>query len=258
MKLLLDLGNTRLKWALADGARLRGSVTALAWDQPGFEAHLAALLAALPSVDAVWWASVASHTREAQMLAALRGRWVGEAIQVRSQAALCGVRNAYVEPERLGVDRLLGLVAARAAGHAPCVLASLGTALTLDVLDDEGRHRGGLIVAAPRLMKQALLSAAGRVEVGRAEGRIGWFATGTEEALESGAWLAAGALVDRFCEEAAGLLGVLPTLLLAGGDAARLRAQLRRPSQFFPDAVLHGLARCADASEVTAPAVPTR
>lgn len=252
MKLLLDLGNTRLKWALAEGPRLRSTVTALAWEEPGFEAHLDALLAGLPPVEAVWWASVAAPAREAQVLGVLRARREGEPVRVQSTALLCGVRSAYTEPERLGVDRLLGLVAAHAAGHAPCVLASLGTALTLDVLDGEARHRGGLIVASPGLMQQSVLAAAGRVE-SRAPGRMTWFAITTEDALASGAWLAAAALVERFCEEAAGLLGVSPHLLLAGGDAARLGAHLRRPSQPFPDAVLRGLAHCADVPEGTVP-----
>ncbi|MCK9366258.1 MAG: type III pantothenate kinase [Metallibacterium scheffleri] len=246
MNLLLDLGNTRLKWTLAEGVRVRGAVGALAWDTPDFETRLDAALAALPPPRAVHMAVVAAAAREARVLACVRRVLRIEPRAQHSVAALCGVHSAYREPARLGIDRLLGMVAARGAGHAPCVLASLGTALTLDALDAEGRHRGGLIVAAPALMQQALLGAAARVSV-QGEGRVTWLADNTEDALISGAWLAAAALVERFSEESAQALDAQPRLLLAGGDAPRLQALLRGASQLFPDAVLRGLAIAADA-----------
>ena len=246
MNLLLDLGNTRLKWALAEDAQLRGAVMALAWETPDFETRLGALLAALPPLRAVHMAAVAAPAREAQVIAIVQRVLRIEPRAQRSTAMLCGVRSAYREPARMGIDRLLGLVAARAAGDAPCVLAGLGTALTLDALGADGRHRGGLIVAAPALMQQALLGAAGRVRA-QGDGRVVWLADNTEDALGSGAWLAAATLVERFCEESAPALGAQPRLLLAGGDAPRLQAQLRHPARLFPDAVLRGLAIAAHA-----------
>jgi type III pantothenate kinase len=246
VNLLLDLGNTRLKWALAEGAQLHGAVGALAWDTPDFETRLSAVLAALPPLRAVHMAVVAAPAREAQVVAGVQRVLRIEPRAQRSAAVLCGVRSAYREPARLGIDRLLGMVVAQAAGYSPCVLASLGTALTLDALDAEGRHRGGLIVAAPALMQQALLGAAARVHA-QGAGRVVWLADNTEDALSSGAWLAAAALVERFCEESAQALGAPPRLLLAGGDAPRLQAQLRGVAQSFPDAVLRGLAIAADA-----------
>jgi type III pantothenate kinase len=95
-------------------------------------------------------------------------------------------------------------------------------------------------------MQQALLDASGRVAV-RGAGRVTWLADNTEDALNSGAWLAAAALVERFSEESAQALDGQPRLLLAGGDAPRLQALLRGASQLFPDAVLRGLAIAADA-----------
>jgi type III pantothenate kinase len=246
VNLLLDLGNTRLKWALAEGARLQGAVAALAWDTPDFGSRLNTALAALPPPHAVHMAVVATAARERQVLAGVRRVLRIEPRVQRSVAELCGVHSAYREPARLGIDRLLGMVAARDAGFAPCVLASLGTALTLDALDGAGRHRGGLIVASPALMQQALLDASGRVAV-RGAGRVTWLADNTEDALNSGAWLAAAALVERFSEESAQALDGQPRLLLAGGDAPRLQALLRGASQLFPDAVLRGLAIAADA-----------
>jgi type III pantothenate kinase len=130
------------------------------------------------------------------------------------------------------------------------VLASLGTALTLDALDGAGRHRGGLIVASPALMQQALLGASGRVAV-RGAGRVTWLADNTEDALNSGAWLATATLVEGFREQAAQALGGSLRLLLSGGDAALLQACLRGAAQLFDDAVLRGLALAAHALSAT-------
>ena len=246
MRLLLDLGNTRLKWTLAEGARLHGEVVALPWDTPDFAARLRTLLTVLPRVDAVWLAAVAAPEREAQVRDLLRESVGVAAHSAHADAEVCGVRLAYREPARMGIDRVLGLVAAHAAGHAPCVLAGIGTALTLDALAADGRHLGGLIVAAPQLMQRALRAAAGRVQSASDAGQVCWFADNTEDALAAGAWLAAAALVDRFHAQTAQTLGAVPVLLLSGGAAPRLRALLRTAAQPLPDAVLRGLALYAE------------
>ncbi len=241
MRLLLDLGNTRLKWALSRDGQLCGDAGALAWDTPDFAAGLDAALAALPPVREVWLAVVAAPAHEAQVLAALQRRLRAPVRHAQARAQVCGVRLAYREPARMGIDRVLGLVAARAGGHAPCVLAALGTALTLDALDTAGNHLGGLIVAAPARMQRILCETAARVRPAHA-GRIGWFAASTEDALASGAWLAAAALTEGFREQTAQRLGASPALLLSGGDAPVLAPWLRPPVHPLPQAVLRGLA----------------
>ncbi len=243
MKLLLDLGNTRLKWALSDADGTIGRVTALAWDTAQFETHLASVLAALPVIETAWLATVAAPSRERQVRQALAA--AGIAVQaVQPAAQVCGVHLAYADPARLGVDRMLALVAAQAAGQSPCVVASAGTALTLDALTDGGVHLGGLIVAGPALMQQALRGAAARVQPLH-EGRPDWFARNTEDALAGGAWLAAAALTERFCEQFALQTGRTAALLLTGGDAAALAEVLGRSATLWPDAVLRGLAQYA-------------
>lgn len=243
MRLLLDLGNTRLKWALSDAAGAPGRATALAWDTPQFELHLHSRLAALPALSSAWMASVASPAREALVRAELVAHGIGVNIAI-SAAEVCGVHLAYVEPARMGVDRVLALVAAQALGQAPCVVASAGTALTLDALVSGGQHLGGLILPAPALMQHALRDAGARVQP-QYEGSPEWFARTTEDALAGGAWLAAAALTERFCERVAEQAGQVPALLLGGGDAARLATLLRRGAIVLPDAVLLGLAHYA-------------
>lgn len=244
MRLLVDLGNTRLKWMLADGTAVRGRSVSLAWDEADFEARLEALLAVVPPVVSIWIASVAGPAREARVCEALRRRFGIEPRMAVAASELCGIRLAYREPERMGIDRVLALVAVQASGYAPCVLAGLGTALTLDALASNGQHLGGLIVAGPELMQKALVDAAGRVTI-RREGQVGWFADNTEDAMAGGSWWAAAALVERFYDESAKALGLAPRLILTGGAAPRLQPLLRIAAIEQPDAVLRGLALCA-------------
>jgi type III pantothenate kinase len=239
MKLLIDLGNTRLKWALWDGANLL-TVRAAA------HAELDDLVwADLPRVNAVVVASVAAPALNERIDAAARQRFGLAAHFVHSHAETCGVRNAYDQPERLGVDRFLGLIAAHAHAREATVIASCGTALTLDALAADGTHLGGLIAASPDLALGALRG--GTANLRRMPpGSIVEIAGNTADAMESGTWLAAVALVERFVARAAQRFGAAPRLVLTGGGAPRLGTLLSMPHRLDAELVLRGLAVMAD------------
>jgi len=239
MKLLVDIGNTRLKWALWDGKDLRFGAA---------EAHAdfsAAAWQESPAVDSVWVASVASAALNERVDAAVRRRFGRAARFVQTRAHACGVHNAYPQPERLGVDRFLALVAAHAQAREPTIVVSCGTALTLDALAADGTHLGGLIAASPDLALAALRG--GTANLGAAAaGRIVEFADNTADAMESGTWLAAAALAERFVERTAKRLGSAAALVLTGGGAARLSDLLPTPHRIDAELVLRGLAALAD------------
>jgi type III pantothenate kinase len=241
MKLLLDMGNTRLKWALQEqpaGWLARGAVD---W-QPGMTAALDSAWADLPRPVTIIAASVVDAVREARVTNVTERLFACAPSWLRTPASACGVRNAYAEPQRLGVDRFLAMVAAHADGHAPCIVAGAGTALTLDALAADGQHLGGLIAPGPKLMQQSLLDATVRVRPDRA-GDILELADNTADAVASGCWQAAAALIERFAMRLAPRLGATtPTLILGGGDAACLASLLSIPVQLSQDSVLHGLA----------------
>jgi type III pantothenate kinase len=243
MKLLLDLGNTRLKWALANDQRwlARGAV---AWDED-VPAALALAWRELAAPMRVWGASVVDGEREAQVGTVVAATFSREVAWLRTPSQACGVRNAYAQPRRLGVDRFLTMVAARRADAAPCVLAGIGTALTLDALAADGRHLGGLIAPGPRLMQQSLLGATAQVRPER-PGEVHEAADNTADAVASGCWLAAVALVERFVARMAPQLGGAPHLLVHGGDAEAILPLLALPARHAADSVLHGLAAWAD------------
>jgi type III pantothenate kinase len=240
MKLLLDLGNTRIKWALQlqpQGWLSRG---ALDW-QDDIAEQLELAWAELPIPEIVFAASVVDERREA-LLTILSERMFGRTpVWMRTPASACGVVNAYAEPRRLGVDRFLAMVAALASHHAPCVLVGVGTALTLDALAADGQHLGGLIAPGPQLMQQSLQSATAQVRPERPGDIVDW-ADNTADAVASGCWHAAAALVERFVTRVTPGLDTLPTLILGGGGAERLIPLISFPSQLNQNGVLGGLA----------------
>lgn len=240
MKLLLDLGNTRIKWVLqlqAQGWLSRG---ALDWHEDIAD-RLALAWAELPSPELVVAASVVDERREA-LLNTLSERLFGRTpVWVRTPERACGVVNAYAEPRKLGVDRFLAMVAALANHHSDCILVGVGTALTLDALAADGQHLGGLIAPGPQLMQQSLVSATSQVRLDRPGDIVDW-ADNTADAVASGCWHAAAALVERFVTRVTPHLGTSPTVIIGGGDAARLMPLLSVPSQLNQNGVLGGLA----------------
>src|SRR5690606_1380068 len=137
MMLLIDLGNTRLKWATLTGDRMQpGGVFAHAGHE--LDARLRGEWNDLARPARVLVASVLDEGREQQLAAHLRERFGVTAEFVRSPASALGLRNAYVEPARLGVDRFLALAALHAREPRAQLLASVGTAMTLDLLDADG------------------------------------------------------------------------------------------------------------------------
>lgn len=250
---LFDLGNTRLKYAplLADGSL--GEIAGTAHDGAAFAA--AGWDAMLPAtIDMAWVASVGPDALRAALLDALaaRGTRVGFA---RTQPRFAGITIAYAQPQRLGVDRVLAMAAAHARGlqeanRAAALVIGVGTALTIDLIDADGRHRGGRIAPSPALMREALHARAAQLP--RTGGDYAEFADDTDAALASGCTGAALGLIERSARHACDLLGATPRLWLHGGGADTLLPRLD-DARHAPALVLEGLALWARAQSAAAP-----
>lgn len=244
MRLLVDCGNTRIKWGLAtaDAVVERGQ-TAFRDDPDSALAMLAPLAGRrLESIDI---ASVLSDELTTRLAESLAGR--GAAVRlVRTRAAGYGLRVAYADPESLGVDRWLAMIAGHAGHPGPVCIVSAGTAVTFDAVDAEGTHLGGLIWPGPRLAASAL--AAGTDRIGPTDDPgpmmppgIGLLGHDTVAAVGHGSLLALAAGIDRAARIVAEHGGGRPALVLTGGDAARLAVWLETAAVVEPDLVLEGL-----------------
>ena len=236
---VFDLGNTRLKAAPLDADGRVGEVVAIAHGGADLEAGLARHLPR--SIDVAYLASVAADDVRVAVLQALSTRCRRIAV-ARTTPRWDGLRIAYADPSRLGVDRFLAMLAVQNENAGPALVCGVGTALTIDLLDAEGRHRGGRIAPSPTLMREALHRRAAQLPI--EGGSYREFADDTIDALASGCDGAALGLVERSLAEARRELGTEPALVLHGGGAPSLADRL--PSaRLVPTLVLDGLAHWA-------------
>ncbi len=243
----IDCGNTRLKWAeLVQGRIVARGAAVLQGDSDPF-AELAAALH--PEIRRVLVASVAADDISARIQATVTERLglAAEFVAVRPHAA--GIECAYREPERLGVDRWLAMIAGRRRVVGPFAVVSAGTAVTFDAVARNGRHLGGLIFPGERLMLDALATNTGRIgtvePVHEPVGDSELLGLSTEEAVSRGARLALAAAVDRAVEDVARSQGGVPALLVTGGDGESLATWLESEVTVRADLVLEGLAAIA-------------
>ncbi|MGQ0502672.1 MAG: type III pantothenate kinase [Panacagrimonas sp.] len=235
--LLLDVGNTRLKWArVGHGGTL---------DIGGAVVHAGAPAEAIDALDvegpepveAVWIASVAGPDNDQRLAQAVARRWACVPQFAVSEAACAGLRNGYAEPRRLGVDRWLALLAAWSETGGACVVADAGTALTVDVVDAQGQHRGGVIAAGLRTSENAVL---GATRFPTREAPLpphAGLGLDTESCVRQGAMLSVLGAIDRAaCEVCPGA-----RRYLCGGDAPTLLPLLGAGWEHRPALVLEGL-----------------
>jgi type III pantothenate kinase len=249
MNFVIDIGNARIKWARVMRGRPAGSGAAL--HANGLDAALAALSAAVPrEAGRVLVANVAAEPVAAGVRSVVTAVTGVEPEFVKTSTESVGVRCGYDDPSRLGVDRWVALLAARAGVDGAVCVVSAGTAVTFDALAPDGRHLGGLIFAGPRISADALLKntrfigpTAGRTS------RVGdsqLLGHSTDEAVSHAGWLAVAAGIDRAVAVVARVVGEAPRVLMAGGDAETLTDWLETAVELRADLVLEGLALLSD------------
>jgi type III pantothenate kinase len=233
MLILLDAGNTRLKWgAWARGAwRARGAL-----DNDRIDGLAEALAGYAPT-----WIGVSCVAGEAVRAGiADYARGVGVApYWLRPTARLHGLANHYARPESLGSDRFAAVFACHCLDLAPCVMATAGTALTVDALSSRGEFLGGLILPGAGLMRGAL--ARGTAGLADSSGVCQDFPRATGDAIESGIHAALAGAIEAQRARLAAREGGGVAVVLSGGDAAWLRPGLAGDVQVREDMVLEGL-----------------
>jgi type III pantothenate kinase len=244
--LLIDIGNSRIKWAIDQGQRPLRSRAQDHSHWPDFERWLKKQ----KLFQQVRVVSVASAAVNSRLKRCLRDADQPRAHFLKSSPLAAGVHNGYRDSWRLGADRWAASIGAwHLAGRRRAVLVcDVGTALTLDLVDAKGQHQGGLISPGPQLMVQSLLARTSGIAQ-RAKQRTrqsksapAFLADHTRKAIDLGSLLASAALVDRIAMESRVALGKAPLLFLTGGAADQLAPLLRSKVRRVPALVLEGLA----------------
>lgn len=255
--LALDVGNTRLKWALyeapgvgarmlAHGVQFLENIEALAegdWATLRAPTHV---LGCVVAGDAV-----KRRVQEQLELWDVAPQWVV------SSAAEAGLVNGYDHPARLGSDRWVAMIGARqrllARGQrVPCVLVMVGTAVTVEAIDADGKFLGGIILPGHGIMLRALESGTAGLHVPTGEVRN--FPTNTSDALTSGGTFAIAGAVQRMVDNLRQHTGADPVCVMTGGAGWKMAPSMTVPFELVDPLIFDGLLaiahhRFADASQ---------
>ena len=249
MKLLIDLGNSRLKWALWQEA---------AFIQQGEHQHagldLQVVMTAAwqnqPAPQQVIVTSVADKDKTRLLQAWCEAHWQVPVTVVRSDVAGYGIRTAYQQAQTLGSDRWLAMVAAfRQVGDVVCVI-DCGTAITLDIVDQGGQHLGGYIMPGLSMMRRSLSLGTASADITHHDtGQETELSPGTDTAacLNNGCLMAAVGLIESSVKRLKQQHGDKLHCMISGGDATALLPLLDGTFELVPDLVLQGLAIIAAA-----------
>ncbi len=246
--LLVDVGNTSLKWAWL-GGQGKGVNQTFPYVKLGIQQAAKVQWSRLERPGKVYISSVAAADTNTALYDWVAELWRIEPIFIKASAAALGVINAYQKPEQLGVDRWLALIAAHSEmPDRDCLVVDCGTAVTIDGLTREGEHLGGIILPGFGLMRDAL----------RRQTAIPWpdmaheapplFATNTGEAITGGGLHAVAALVEKMARQLQDRTSESPIVVLAGSDAEYLQKLLSSTAVLRPDLVMQGLALLAQDS----------
>jgi len=245
--LILDVGNSRIKWGWWQRREfLRLGSAATAADLPGPNDLGLPSNVTAPRVCAV---SVSAEDTQRRLADAVRGKWGVTVEFLSGSGTYRGVRCAYGDPTRLGVDRWAAIIGGYARYGLPLAVVDCGTALTVDYVDGQGRHRGGVIAPGLTTMRRSLHGGTARLP--QVEGpAAGLLADNTADAIRNGTFEMLAGGIERIVRAAAAAEpeGREPVYVITGGDAAALLPRLAVTFVHDPQLVLHGAALMAEAA----------
>lgn len=242
MNLLIDMGNSRLKWGLHEHKEITLGLPLLY--SKNLKEQLLSIWGAINQPNSVAISCVNELVGLPMVQQVALQLWPSiKIIRVKPLAEGYGVKNAYQHPEKLGVDRWLTLLAVRKYYPFSTCVVDCGTAATIDLLDKQGRHLGGVIAPGLTLMKKSLAAAAQDLEFFNSQFPIG-LADNTEAAIYSGTLFSIVGLIEHIMTQNLGF-----QLILTGGDAEIVAKQLSMDSIIRADLVLQGLAMTITSAE---------
>jgi type III pantothenate kinase len=237
--LLIDIGNSNIKWTW-DAERIAGSKilphTSTARLTEGLDRHWGSL--DIPKE--IFVSCVAPSGVLLQIQQWIEENWNRQLNVVMPAAKAFGVTNGYDNPSMLGSDRWLAMIAAHHKYRGDLCIVDCGSAITLDILEKNGLHKGGAIMPGFRLMRDVLVQQTGinKLSLNIGAARLG---KNTAEGVSFALLQAACGMVERIYKGAQKQLGSDMLLLLTGNDAHFLKTELDIHAEISNNLVMQGL-----------------
>jgi type III pantothenate kinase len=250
MILVIDVGNTRLKWAWLSSTGLSDQQAVVHRDaKPGV--WTAALFESGHKPSRVLVSNVAGPAVAKTIAQLSKKTFQVEPEFVTAAPEYHGLTNGYLDPSLLGADRWLALIGAWTLARAALCVVDAGTAVKVDSVDAGGQHLGGLIAPGIHMMREALMSNTSDIANAAEHSTpslAGVLANNTIGAISRGAVFALAGMADRAAEIVEHNTGAKPRLFITGGDAGMITGIMRTHGEIVPDLVLRGLAEIATQS----------
>jgi type III pantothenate kinase len=245
MILVIDVGNTRLKWAWLTSTGLSDQQAIVHRDaKPAL--WTAALFDGDQKPERILVSNVAGEAMAKNLAKLARKIYGVKKIEfVTATRQFHDLTNGYADPGLLGADRWLAVIGAWTKARSALCVVDAGTAVKVDSVDANGQHLGGLIVPGIHMMREALLkrtSDIARAVEQSTPSMTGVLANNTIGAVSRGAVFALAGMADRAAEIIEQSTGVKPQLFITGGDAGMITGTMRARGEIVPDLVLQGLA----------------
>ena len=246
MNLLIDIGNSRIKWCLHDNIENKfASVGAMVYDKSVLKELFCEHWDHLASPSRVLISNVSGLDIVEKLDAWIEKAWQVNTEYVKPEAHSYGVRNAYLDYSKLGVDRWMTIVAAwhryQRYQEAICIV-DCGTAMTIDGISKSGQHLGGLIIPGYTMMQEVLANNTSDINTVRKTSPSFNFSNSTEQAVNSGCCLAMLAIIDRVVTSMKNDGDGQVRCIITGGNAELVIEDLADEFEYDPNLVLHGLA----------------
>jgi type III pantothenate kinase len=246
--LALDIGNTRLKWALYESPRPGAVLLAQGAEfLENIDKLSAGAWSALPAPKHVLGCVVAAHAIKLRLQEQMEIWDVSPQWVVASEAE-AGLQNGYDHPTRLGADRWVAMIGAyhrmlSQGSPRPMVVVMVGTAVTVEAINAQGKFLGGLILPGHGIMLRALESGTAGLHV--PTGEVREFPTNTSDALTSGGTYAIAGAVERMVQHVRGHCGEEPMCVMTGGAGWKMAPSMSRPFELVDNLIFDGLLQMA-------------
>ena len=247
--LAVDVGNTRLKWALYESARVGAALHAHGAEfLENIDKLAEGVWAALPAPDRMLGCAVAAGAIKRRVEEQMEELWDIPAHWVVPSAAEAGLVNGYDHPTRLGADRWVAMIGARhrmlARGESrPLVVVMVGTAVTVEAIDVHGRFLGGFILPGHGIMLRALESGTAGLHV--PTGDVRQFPTNTSDALTSGGTYAIAGAIERMVQHVRRHSGAEPACFMTGGAGWKMAPHMSVAFELVESLIFDGLLEIA-------------
>jgi type III pantothenate kinase len=244
MILVIDVGNTRLKWAWLTSTGLSDQQAIVHRDaKPGM--WTSTLFDSGQRPNRVLVSNVAGPDMARTLSKMTKKIFKLDAEFITALPEYHGLVNGYLDPKLLGADRWLALIGAWTQVRSALCVVDVGTAVKVDSVDAAGHHLGGLIVPGIHMMREALMSKTSEIAKAAEHSTpslAGVLANNTIGAVSRGAVFALAGVADRAAEIVEQSTGAKPRLFITGGDAGMITGTMRTRGEIVPDLVLRGLA----------------